>query len=218
MAAGFVQALGGAGDPRAKEMMSIVSGKVIQAGGAAAAEAWAAALPAGDLRGNALWEVSRAAVRENPKAAMAWAASLTAGDPNAANITQGIAMELGRRDGRAAVEWLGSLGNNAAAPAAYGPAVGGWAKSDPLAASQFVSAMPPSESRDHAIGGLVYTYRWEDPAGAIAWANAVGSSHGRESALTLAAEAYVKKDPPGAAAWLPSSGLPPATQQRLLGK
>jgi hypothetical protein len=214
-AADFVYALGEAGDRRAKEMMGIVMGKVVQSGGAQEAAQWATNLGDGELRGHALWEAGRAGVRENPDATLAWASALAQDDPNAGNLAYGIAQEMGWRDGPKVAEWLSSL-DSEAVTSAYGPLLGGWAKADPLAASQFVADMPPSETRDWAIGGMVYTHRWEDPAAAVAWANELSSAEGRDRVMTIAAEAYIHKDPAGAADWLPTSGLPIETQQRLV--
>ena len=209
----FVTALGAAGDPRARQMMGIVTDKMLQSAGPATAAAWATALPEGELRGHALFEVARAQVRADPAKAAAWAAPL-AGDKNGSSVIYGISTEWGGRNGAAAVKWLDTLSGNQSA--SYGPAVAGWAKADPLAASQYISAMRPSENRDYAIGGLVYSHRWEDPAATITWANEIKDTKRRQEVLTLAAEAYTRKDPAGAAAWLPASGLPDATQQRLL--
>lgn len=216
IAADFVYSLGETGDKRAKEMMGIVMGKVIQSGGPEEAARWAATLSGGDeLRGHALWEAGRAGIRENPEATLDWATAIANGDdPNAGSLTYGIAQEMGWRDGPKVAEWLGSLDGGSAS--AYGPLLGGWTKVDPMAASEFVAAMPPSENRDHAIGGMVYSHRWEDPAAAAAWATQLSSAEGREKVMTLAAEAYIHKDPTAAAEWLPTSGLPLETQERLV--
>ncbi len=216
-AADFVYTLGSSGDRRAKEMMGIVMGKVVQEGGAEQAALWASNLKEGDLRGHALWEAGRAGVREDADATLAWATDLARDDPNAGSLAYGIAEEMGWRDGPKMAEWLASLDRDAA-KAAYGPLLGGWTKADPLAASEFVAEMPPSESRDWAIGGMVHSHRWEDPSAAVAWATQLSSAEGREKVMTLAAEAFVKQDPLGAAEWLPTSGLPVATQERLLGR
>ncbi len=209
----FVTALGAAGDPKARQMMGIVTEKMLQSAGPAAAAAWATSLPEGELRGHALFEVARARVRADPAQAAAWAAPL-AGDKNGSSVVYGISTEWGGRNGAAAVKWLDTLNGNQSA--SYGPAVAGWAKADPLAASQYITTMPPSENRDYAIGGLVYSHRWEDPSATSAWAGEIKDTKRRQEVLTLAAEAYARKDPAGAAAWLPASGLPDATQQRLL--
>ncbi len=211
-ASDYVMALGAAGDSNAKRMMGIIADKVMQSGGPAAAATWASALPAGDLRGHALFEVARARVREDPASAAAWATQL-AGDPNSGNITSGISMEWGSRDGPATVRWLESLEGDQSA--AYGSAIRSWARTDPLAASQYVADMTPSSGRDQAIGGLVSSHRWEEPAAAVMWAGHISDPKRREEVLTLAAEAYVRRDPAGAAAWLPASGLPEETVQRL---
>lgn len=155
---------------------------------------------------------STAPVAKPYAAPASWAASLAA-DKNNGAVNYGISTEWGWRDGAANVQWLDSLGGNQSA--AYGPALGGWAKVDPLAASQYVANMPPSTSRDSAIGGMVYSHRWEDSVASITWANQISDPKGRQDALTMTAEAYVRKDP-AAAAWLPGSGLPVETQQRLL--
>ncbi len=214
-AAEFVYALGDSGDKRAKEMMGIVMEKVSTSGGAQDAAQWATQLGEGELRGHALFEAGRMGIRENPDATLAWAGELANNDPNAGNLAYGVAQEMGWRDGPKAADWLGSL-DSRTATAAYAPLLGGWVKQDPLAASEYVAAMPPSENRDWAIGGMVHSHRWEDPAAAVAWANELSSAEGREHVMTLAAEAYVRKDPAAAAEWLPTSGLPVETQQRLV--
>ena len=214
MATNFVMGLGAAGDPRAKQMMSIITEKMLQSGGTAAAAAWATGLPDGDLRGHALYEVARAQARENPAAAAEWATKM-AGGKNGESVVYAVSSEWGGRNGPATVQWLDSLGGNQSA--SYGPAFAGWAKTDPLAASQRVAAMPPSDNRDYAIGGLVYSYRWEDPVSSIAWANTISDAKRRQDVLTMTAESYMRKDPAGATAWLPTSGLPVETQQRLAG-
>jgi hypothetical protein len=208
----YVIALGENGDRDAKRMMRIIAEKVMQSGGSGEAATWATALPAGELRGQALYEVARTRAREDPASAAAWATRL-AGDPNSANITYGISMEWGGRDGAATVRWLESLAGDQSA--AYGAALGSWTRSDPLAASQYIADMTPSSGRDQAIGGLVSSHRWEDPAAAVAWAGQISDPQRRQEVLAQAAEAYVRKDPAGAAAWLPASGLPEETVQRL---
>ena len=213
-AADFVYSLGETGDRRAKEMMGIVMGKVIQSRGPGEAAQWATNLGAGKLRGHALFEAGRQGIRENVDATLAWASDLARDDPNAGSLAYGVA-QGGWRDGTKVAEWLSSL-DSEGATAAYRPLLSGWSEDEPLAASQYVAAMPPSESREHAIAGMVAEARWQDPAAAAAWANELSSAEGREKAMTLVAEAYIRKDPAGAADWLPTSGLPIETQERLV--
>jgi hypothetical protein len=212
----FAFSLNEAGNGRAKEMVGIVTGKMLQSEGTEAAKSWATSLPAGDMRGHALYEIAKAGVRENPEATAAWASTLKR-DENLGSVAYGITSEWGARDGAAAVTWLDSLGSKETA-SAYGPALAGWAKKDPLSASEHVASMPPSENRNNAIGGLVWSYRWEDPAAAILWANEISNPKSQQDVLTLAAEAYMRKQPAEAAAWLPGSGLPVKTQERLMAK
>src|SRR5436190_9763402 len=90
----FVTALGAAGDPKAKQMMGIVTEKMLQSAGPAGAAAWATALPEGELRGNALYDVARAQVRADPAKAAAWA-TLLAGDKNGSSVIYGVSTEWG---------------------------------------------------------------------------------------------------------------------------
>ncbi len=214
MATEYVMGLGAAGDPRAKQMMGIVTEKMLTAGGVDCATGWARGLPDGGLRDHAYYEIARAQVRQDPAAAAAWAAPLAAEKGGGAAV-YGISSEWGPRNGQAAVQWLESLKGDQSA--SFGPAMAGWAKADPLAASQHISAMPPSENRNNAIGGMVYSYRWEDPVSSVAWANQITNAKNRQDVLTMTAEAWLKKDPANAAAWLPGSGLPAEVQQRLTG-
>ncbi len=216
-AADFALALGAAGDRRAKEMIGVVTQTVMQTGGAARAADWASALPEGDLRGHAMWEVARARVRDDPEAASEWGSVLASrGDGNAGSVAYGVSMEWGHRDGAANVAWLDSLGDNEMTASAYGPALAGWTKRDPMAASEHVLNMPESEGREHAIGGLVYTHRWEDPQAAIAWAGEIADPDRHELVLGLAAEAYLRKDRTQAEVWLPDSGLSAEAQQEIV--
>jgi hypothetical protein len=214
LASDFVLSLGAAGDPRAKQMMGIVTEKMLTSSGTNAATNWASGLPDGDLRNHAFYEIARTQVRQDPAGAAAWATPL-AGEKGGSAAVYGISSEWGARDGASTAKWLDTLSGDQSK--SYGPAFAGWAKSDPLAASQRIVTMPPSENRNNAIGGMVYSYRWEDPVSAITWANQITDLKGRQEVLSLSAEAYLKKDPAGATAWIPNSGLPAATQQRLLG-
>ncbi len=140
----YVMELGAAKDPRAKEMMSIVAEKILTAGGRDSATSWARGLPDGDLRSHALYEIARTQARQDPAAASAWAAPLASG-PGGTAMVYGISSEWASRDGAAAAKWLDTLSGNQGA--SYGPAFAGWAKADPLAASQRINAMPPSENK-----------------------------------------------------------------------
>ncbi len=93
---------------------------------------------------------------------------------------------------------------------------GEYAKSDPAAASQYLSEMRPSPNRDAAVTGYVDSQRWRDPVTAIEWAGTISNPTVRERSMVSAAQAYYVRDRENASQWLPNSGLSAEAQQKVV--
>lgn len=94
-----------------------------------------------------------------------------------------------------------------------------WAKQDPQAASEWITALPPTEAKDTAISGLVeYLLRDAadpDPQSAAYWAAASLTPDTRYQRLSNVAEAWYQRDP-NAATDIRGTTLPDDVKQFLL--
>ena len=209
----FQQAKGG--DKQAEEMLGIVTRKILQATAPAEAADWASSLPAGKLRASAMDRVAHEYVQKDPKAAAAWAQQF-AGEEHSARVIEEVGDEWAERDPVASVAWLESLEPSEGKSQGLGSALGEWVRKDPLAASQYLAKMPNSPERDSAISGFASRLAWEDPASAITWAEEIADTGTRNRTLVQTGQALFRRDAEAARLWLPSSGLSPEAQEKVL--
>ena len=215
LATDLVFQLGGQGNERAANLMEIVANETLRTEGAAAAAAWAEALPDGALKGTAMSRVAEAYVRNDPAAAARWAGVL-AGKDYAAGAVREIGGHWAESDPTGAVGWLESLPPGMGQIAGLREVFGGWEDSDPVAAGNYLLAMPQSEKRDSAISGFATGYAWQNPEVAISWAESISDPTLRQNSLNQAGHAFYRRDPQGALAWMDSTGMPPETRQQIM--
>lgn len=215
IASRYVMDLAAAGDPRAASHMETVASEQLRKEGPEGAARWAESLPAGDLKGAALGRVATSYVANNPEAAAAWASQFAAVDYGVRAVAE-VGEEWAEQNPTAAVTWLQGLGDGKAKSDGMYSALGEWARRDPTAASQYLVDMPQSPLKDTAVHGFVRRVAWEDPESAIAWARSIAQESTRRDAMTRAAQAWFIRDREAALQWLPSSGLPPEAQKRVL--
>lgn len=215
IASRYVMDLAAAGDPRAASHMETVASEQLRKEGPEGAARWAESLPAGDLKGAALGRVATSYVANNPEAAAAWAAQFSAVDYGVRVVAE-VGEEWAEQNPTAAVAWLQGLGDGKAKSDGMYSALGEWARRDPTAASQYLVDMPQSPLKDDAVNGFVRRVAWEDPVSAIAWARSIAQESTRRDAMTRAGQAWFIRDREAALQWLPSSGLPPEAQKRIL--
>lgn len=183
-AAEFVMELAAAGNGKASWMMGIVTDKVIRSGGLAEAADWAAELPSGPTRANALTTVARDYAGRDPEAAVAWLESI----PSTADKSKGLES-----------------------------AFSVWAAKETMAAGEYINKMGPSAERDWAISGYAPRLAAADPQSAVEWADAVSDPGLRERALIKTGYVYYHRGNKAAAkAWLPTSGLSPEAQAKVV--
>jgi len=211
----YVLDLAAAGDGNAAAYMNTVASEQLRKEGAVASAQWAEALPDGNAKTTALERIANSYVDTDPAAAAAWASQFASVDYGARIINE-VGEEYAERDPGAAVQWLLGLPEGRAQEAGINGALGEWARRDPTAASQFLIDLPPSPIKDQAVSGFVRRIAWEEPESAIEWARTIAQESTRNESMTRAAQAWFIRDREAAVQWLPTSGLSPEAQKRVL--
>jgi len=210
----LVQRLASQGEERADRLMGIVAREVMRADGVEAATAWTEGLPDGELKGEAMDEVARDFVRQDPTAAARWAERFADQD-YAAEAIEEIGEEWAERDPLAAVGWLEGLPEGQGQMEGLASAFGDWEDEDPSAAAEYLMSMNDPRQRDAAISGFARGYAWQDPEVAIAWAQDISDPGLRNEALTRAGQVFFHRQPDSARAWLQTANLPPEVQNQV---
>lgn len=214
-ATNYVMDLAAAGDKRAGDHMRTVASEQLRKEGPEGAARWAEALADGDVKGAALERVANSFAARDPEAAAAWAAQFATASYGTQVIDE-IGEEWAEQNPTATVNWLLNLPDSRGKSAGMHSALGEWARRDPTAASQYLVDMPQSPLKDEAVGGFVRRVAWEDPQAALAWARTIAQESTRQEAMTRAGQALFVRDREAALQWLPTSGLPPEAQKRIL--
>lgn len=214
-ATNYVLGMGEQDVRRASDLLNIVTGEVLRAGGPEEASRWSERLPDGDLKGAAMDRVANSFVEQDPVAAAAWAEQF-AGEDYAVRVIEEVGDEWAERDPRQAVAWLETLPAGKGQNEGMRSALDEWAERDAVGAGEYLLGMAPSDQRDNAISGFVRGYARQDPRTAILWAEDISNSQARVEALTRAGQSLFRRDAQAARDWLVQSGLPPEAQERVL--
>lgn len=191
--------------------------ELIRSGGVDGAKEWFASLGDASMKDGAFNTVADQLRRADP----AKAAEFIKDHGNqeyARNAVAGLAGELSRKDVQQGLRFAeGLTGPNQAR--AYAEVVGQWLDrnegAESVQASEFVTRMPPGESRDAASATIARRMSGEDPEAAIAWAGAIANPEQRQDTLIDVGRRYLRSDPDAAARWLATSGLSPEAQQQV---
>lgn len=182
--------------------------------GMSEATAWAESLPEGSIKASAFDRVAESFAQGDPKEAAEWVKSHA--DKNyAERAVREISEELSRKDPAAAVSWAEEL-PEATQTSAMRDAMGRWTRDDPTAAGTYLNTMDESPTRDAAVSSFAQSYDREDPAVAAQWAGSIGDESLRTQTLESVARSWVRSNLDEAKAWLPSSGLTPESQQKMI--
>ena len=214
-ATSYVLDLMNAGNPQAANYMVTVAGEKLRGEGPVAAAQWSEQLPNGDVKAAAMDRVANAYVAQDPQAAAAWAQQFAKED-YAVRLIEEVGDEWAERDPAASVNWLETLADGKGKSEGMSSALGEWVRRDPEAASKYLVDMPASETKDSAVKGFVSRLAWDDPTAALTWADTIGQENVRIESITQAGQAWMYRDREAATQWLQSSGLPPATQEKIL--
>ena len=91
-----------------------------------------------------------------------------------------------------------------------------WTKEDPVAAGEYLTAMPASATRDAAVRSFANELDGSEPRVAADWAGTISDEQIRLETLSGVARSWIRSDPEEARTWLPSSGLPAEQQEQVL--
>ncbi|MGI9242942.1 MAG: hypothetical protein ACR2RV_19240 [Verrucomicrobiales bacterium] len=178
------------------------------------ATSWAEDLPEGDLKAAAFDQVAENYVKNDPAAAAKWVEEHASSD-YAQRAVREIAEEFGRSDPEAAIAWAENLPEESQGNA-LAETLDQWTRSDPVEASKYLQDMEESPARDAAVQSFARQLDREDPAAAADWAVTISDEGKRTETLQSVGSSWMRTDPEGAKAWLPSSGLTPEAQQKII--
>ena len=210
----YVIKLQEADNRHAGRMMSVVTGRMIDAEGVQYVAEWAETLPPGTLRAVArarlVWDMGK----ENLGAAAAWVESFS-NDPDAGLGVEAMAKVWAKQDIFGSVTWLESLDNGPAKRKGLSAAYGYWGALEPESAAQYLNELPPNVDRDFAINGFISGMVHKDPETAIIWAEEIQTKGLREAAMVRAGERLFRMDAQVATDWMEGISLSEKSMARL---
>lgn len=159
---------------------------------------------------------------ENPAAAAEIVATLPAGDFQ--QIAAGrLTRALARTRPDEALAWAQSLTDNPARLRATREALGSWAETDPVAASQSVPTLKSERERILSALAVVSAWARSDAPAALAWGESFSSTEARALLLSGGVQTWAERDAGAAMRWLiarstdPADGIGLSTMQAILG-
>lgn len=198
----------------AGRMMSVVTGRMIDAEGVQQVTEWTESLPQGTLRAVArarlVWDLGK----QDLGAAAAWVESFS-NDPDAGLGVEAMAKVWAKQDIFGSVTWLESLDNGPAKRKGLSAAYGYWGALEPESAAQYLNELPPNMDRDFAINGYISGMVHKDPETALIWAEEIGTKGLRESAMVRAGERLFRMDAQAASDWMEGVSLSKGSMNRL---
>lgn len=120
-------------------------------------------------------------------------------------------------DPRAAADWLGGV---TVEDPLYSEVLATqlaltWSRSDSVATSSWLNALPPGPTRDAAIAGFAETMRRFEPEAALAWADQIEVPSQRRNVMLESFQAWSRERPRAAGAWLQATPLEPDLSREL---
>jgi hypothetical protein len=131
---------------------------------------------------------------------------------------RGYAQRTAYKNGPSAVQWASRINDGSARHHTMRETFRRWTTHNPTAAGEYLVEMEPSLNRDHAISGFTDELTEKNSRLALQWAGAVQHDALRETTLMRTGYEVFRKNPRGLEEWLPTSGLPQATQQKMLDR
>jgi hypothetical protein len=171
------------------------------------AQAWANALPTGEMRDKMQAQLARvlAARGDTAAATQILFATGRAADPKALSD---IARSWARDDPQAAADWAIAQPAGLLQSRALASVVGTWANDNPNAAQDWLAQFPPGETRDRSIGAFLsrpssWTNNTETQIAEFdAWFDRIDDPWQRAQAATRSFWSRKQSDPQGARRWL----------------
>lgn len=190
------------GDPNATQYMGDLAREVVRSNGLEAGQAWAEALPSGELKAAALVPIAHELTKIDPMQGARWAEQFV-DDPQNSGVFGTVVRAW--RNIPATTDWVVSLPPGSAArrdglSAVYGHR----GATQPQIAVQDIISMPVSPDRDAAINGFVSGLAPQDGEAAAAWTAEIENTSIRDRAEDRVFDHYVEQEPEAAQAWYSS--------------
>ena len=210
----FVFELEKAKHPMMGRMMSVVTGRMIDAQGVEMIAGWTDTLPKGSLRAIARARVVWDLGKQDLGAAASWVEGF-AHEGDAGLGVEAMAKVWARQDILGSVTWLESLEHGPAKRKGISAAYGYWGALEPDSAAQYLNEQAPNIDRDFAINGFISGMVHKDPETALVWAEEIKTQGLRESAMVRAGERFFRMDPQAATDWMEGVSLSKSSMNRL---
>jgi hypothetical protein len=183
---------------------------------AAAAMAYAKAVPGYQDRQQAILAVLRAWAEKDGPTAAAQAAQLPSAQQRQ-QAFEAIASQWAQQDPQAALAWAQGLPEGRNKSSILSGVIFQWAGSDPKSAAVFLQTLPAEQVSPFDVGRVAEEWAALDPKAALAWANQLPPEREvRNHAVELAAGAWAQHAPQDAAAF--AAGLPAGVLRSVVGR
>lgn len=161
--------------------------------------AWARGLPAGEVRSQAVLQLSRRWWERDRPAALAYALEVGATTPQ---LAAALASDWAEGDPRGASAWAMEIADDGLRARVVGGVAAVWARNEPRAAAGFALELPPGEAQTQAVISATSGWAAQDPAAAAAWAERFPPGHLQAAVFLQVAHAWGRRYAAGAGAWL----------------
>lgn len=211
-----------AGLPPLRDRHEIIDGvarELVRGGGAEAALGWAEPiLRDGDhdlvFKRSVFRAVAAAAAQWDPVRTAAWAEEHSRADYAEDGVSI-VAKYWGRRNGEAALNWLGEQPAGELRDQAVREAFGEWSKTDPLTARDWLVEEKPAALRDPALEFKANRIVDLEPERALGFCERIEDAGRRRSCLESTAKIWYAKDAVAAETWLQQSSLDEEARSRV---
>lgn len=134
---------------------------------------------------------------ESRGAAETFVSQLTPGSEERHSAIEGMTGFLGQQYPEQALAWADTLPDKEKAFASTS-VMKEWAAQDPLAASQWLQAMPPGDCRDGGVVGLAVSLAVAEPDSAFVWIQTMENAEARELVYGAVLRPWAQSDPAAA--------------------
>ena len=165
---------------------------------------------------NALQNVAWAYQRDDPDGALAWAMELP--EQHKPNVLSSIISNMANDNPHLAIKHLEQLATAENQPYhnnAVQNIASTWARSDPVAAAEWLQALPESDSRNNGLQQVAERWVRVDPVSASEWIGSLPGGQGRDNAAMSLINNIRNEDPEMAVAWSESLSEPSIRDQSL---
>jgi len=164
---------------------------------ARAAVAWLQTLPEGQVKTEAMQEVSYRWAATAPQEAATYAAHQN--DPA---LMDAVVGQWAGLSPQAAASWVKGLPSGEARAGAIARVADIWAQNDPTAAALYAASIPSGEEKDRAVVAVAGVWALVSPEKTAAWVNQLPEGTARGQALIRLMSAWAGADPQEAGQWL----------------